>query len=95
MNNHYFKSFPLRLSCLLFFLLLQLSAGAKHHVLRILAIGNSFSEDAVENNLHELGKEQGTCIIVGNMYIGGMLAATPLDECRERYSSLSLPESEG
>ena len=71
MNNHYFKSFPLRLSFLLFFLLLQLSAGAKHHVLRILAIGNSFSEDAVENNLHELGMEQGTCIIVGNMYIGG------------------------
>lgn len=50
---------------------MQLSAGAKHHVLRILAIGNSFSEDAVENNLHELGMEQGTCIIVGNMYIGG------------------------
>ena len=40
-------------------------------VIRVLAIGNSFSEDVVEQHLHELGKAQGTTLIVGNLYIGG------------------------
>ena len=40
-------------------------------VLRILAIGNSFSEDAIENYLHELAAEAGIKMIIGNMYIGG------------------------
>lgn len=39
--------------------------------IRILAIGNSFSEDAVEQNLYELFKEDGTEAVIGNMYIGG------------------------
>ena len=40
-------------------------------VIRVLAIGNSFSEDVVEHHVHELGKAQGTTIVVGNLYIGG------------------------
>jgi len=40
-------------------------------VIKILAIGNSFSEDAIESNLYELAKEKGIKIIIGNMYIGG------------------------
>lgn len=39
--------------------------------LRVLAIGNSFSQDAVEQYLHELGKSEGYIMIIGNMYIGG------------------------
>lgn len=39
--------------------------------LRVLAIGNSFSQDAVEQYLHELGKVEGYVMIIGNMYIGG------------------------
>jgi dienelactone hydrolase len=39
--------------------------------IRVLAIGNSFSVDAVENNLFELGQEQGVTFIIGNLYIGG------------------------
>ena len=39
--------------------------------LRVLAIGNSFSMDAVEQNLHELGAADGVVLIVGDMYIGG------------------------
>lgn len=39
--------------------------------LRILAIGNSFSEDAVENNLCELLDAAGIPAIIGHMYIGG------------------------
>ena len=38
---------------------------------RILAIGNSFSEDAVEQNLHEIAAADGIDLIIGNMYIGG------------------------
>jgi len=40
-------------------------------VLKVLAIGNSFSEDAIENNLYDLAKAAGKKIIIGNMYIGG------------------------
>ena len=39
--------------------------------LKIIAIGNSFSEDAVENNLWELLDAAGIPAIVGNLYIGG------------------------
>lgn len=39
--------------------------------LRILAIGNSFSEDAVENNLWELLDAAGVPAVIGNLYIGG------------------------
>jgi hypothetical protein len=44
---------------------------AQNDVIRILAIGNSFSEDAVEEHLHSLAKEEGVTLIIGNMYIGG------------------------
>lgn len=40
-------------------------------VIRILAIGNSFSEDAIENNLYELASARGKKIVIGNLYIGG------------------------
>ena len=39
--------------------------------LRILAIGNSFSEDAVENNLWNMLDAAGIPAIVANLYIGG------------------------
>ncbi|TJZ60797.1 DUF4886 domain-containing protein [Sphingobacterium olei] len=40
-------------------------------ILKILAIGNSFSEDALENYLYELAVATEKKIIIGNMYIGG------------------------
>jgi len=40
-------------------------------VIRILAIGNSFSQDAAESYLDDLAKADGVRLIVGNMYIGG------------------------
>ena len=39
--------------------------------IRILAIGNSFSVDAVENYLYELGAAEGINLIIGNAHIGG------------------------
>lgn len=43
----------------------------KQGSIRILAIGNSFSQDAVEQYLYELGAAVGHDFIIGNMYIGG------------------------
>lgn len=39
--------------------------------LKVLAIGNSFSMDAVEQNLHEIAAAADVRMIIGNMYIGG------------------------
>ena len=40
-------------------------------VIKVLAIGNSFSQDAVEQYLYELAHAQGDSLIIGNAYIGG------------------------
>lgn len=39
--------------------------------LRVLSIANSYGEDAVEQNLHDIALADGHVIIIGNMYIGG------------------------
>src|SRR5574344_1217404 len=48
----------------------SLSVDAKR-VLKVLAIGNSFSVDAIEQNLYELAAAQGDSLVIGNSYIGG------------------------
>jgi len=54
---------------LLFIISLVFSLQARS--LKILAIGNSFSEDAIEQNLWELGAASGDTLVIGVMYIGG------------------------
>lgn len=39
--------------------------------IKILAIGNSFSQDAIEQNLHELAAAEGISTVIGNLFIGG------------------------
>ena len=39
--------------------------------IKILAIGNSFSADAVEQELYGLFEAAGQKVIIGNLYIGG------------------------
>lgn len=57
---------------LLFFLfMLVLSLPGQGKDIRILAIGNSFSEDAIEQYLYELALEGGDNLIIGNAYRGG------------------------
>ncbi|MBO4447026.1 MAG: DUF4886 domain-containing protein [Bacteroidales bacterium] len=62
-----------RLAAILFFLAtgVALHASGQGDTLRILSIGNSFSVDAVEQNLHEIAADAGKVYIIGNMYIGG------------------------
>ncbi len=50
-------------------LLSALAMDAK--TVRVLAVGNSFSEDAVDQYLHELALASGDTAIIGNLYIGG------------------------
>lgn len=40
-------------------------------IIKVLAIGNSFSEDALENYLYELADSKNIPIVIGNLYIGG------------------------
>lgn len=54
---------------LLFFLFTLAHLQAK--VIKVLAIGNSFSQDAVEQYLYELAHAQGDSLVIGNAYIPG------------------------
>jgi hypothetical protein len=63
-----------RFFVLVFFVFLALVpsfAAQPQKTVKILAIGNSFSVDAVEQNLYELTQSDGINLIIGNMYIGG------------------------
>ncbi len=65
------KNLLLAIICLCALFISPASAQNKQGILRILAIGNSFSEDAIESYLFELAKVENKQIIIGNMYIGG------------------------
>ncbi|KHJ39224.1 hypothetical protein PBAC_05380 [Pedobacter glucosidilyticus] len=46
------------------------SKSKKDSIVRILAIGNSFSEDAMEHFLFDLAKADGKKVIIANLFIG-------------------------
>lgn len=54
----------------------QVEVANNPKVVKILAIGNSFSQDAVEQYLHELANNAGITTIIGNMFIGGCTLET-------------------
>ena len=54
-------------------------AGENDRVIKILAIGNSFSADALEQHFYDLAKAEGIEVIIGNMYIGGSSLKKHLD----------------
>ena len=49
----------------------QVDSLQQDSIVRVLAIGNSFSQDAVEQYLWELADEAGVRMIIGNAYRGG------------------------
>ena len=61
----------MRLRLTLVLLAIASVLGLSARTLRILAIGNSFSRDAIEQNLHELALADGDTAIIGNLFIGG------------------------
>lgn len=74
----------MKLCKLTFIVLLMALAGVvmEARTIRVLGIGNSFSVDAIEQNLHELGMAGGDTIIVGNLYIGGCSLKRHVENCR-------------
>ena len=69
-----------RLTILSLMLLFSISLQAK--TIKVLAIGNSFSEDAVENYLYELAAAQGDPLVIGNAFIGGCSIDRHLDNLK-------------
>lgn len=67
------------------FILFCLPTQAK--VLKVLAIGNSFSQDAVEQYLYELAKAQGDSLVIGNAYIGGCTIESHYNNLRDNKPS--------
>ena len=57
--------------------------------IRILAIGNSFSQDATEQYLYELAEAAGIETIIANAYIGGCSLATHLANANSNSGSYS------
>lgn len=49
----------------------DITVTVEQGIVKILAIGNSFSQDAVEQYLYDLAKASGIEVVIGNMYIGG------------------------
>ncbi|MCA5004985.1 DUF4886 domain-containing protein [Sphingobacterium bovistauri] len=70
-------------------LFMTISVTAQEKVLKILAIGNSFSEDGIENYLYDLAKADGRKIIIGNMYIGGASVELHVKNSREDKAAYS------
>lgn len=52
-------------------MLLATLASVASEPIKVLTIGNSFSQDAVEQYLHEIAAADGQELIIGNMFIGG------------------------
>ncbi len=79
---------------LLLLMLLQLpvalrAGGAEDGVVKILAIGNSFSADAIENNLFDLAREKNIQAVVANLYIGGAPLTLHVANARENKNAYS------
>lgn len=67
--------------------LLLMVATSEAKTIKVLAIGNSFSQDAVEHYLYELAAAQGDSLIIGNAYIPGC----PIDR---HYDNLKTGKAE-
>ena len=61
----------LRRLLFIFLYFLFSAVGAQAKLIKVLAIGNSFSQDAIEQYLYELARAQGDSLVIGNAYIGG------------------------
>lgn len=65
------------------------SAQVQSDTLRVLAIGNSFSQDAIEQYLYELAAAGGKPVVIGNMYIGGAPLSLHWDNARADKAAYS------
>lgn len=61
--------------------------GQSEKSIRILAIGNSYSQDAMEQYLYDLFKAEGTEAVIGNMFIPGCNLETHWENVSENKNS--------
>lgn len=66
----------------LFSLLILSCTPRPSEPIRVLAVGNSFSMDAIEQNLWEIANSAGVDMVVGNLYIGGCSLERHLENLR-------------
>lgn len=86
MNHKNFKSIQtLFLIVFWSFLIPSFAEGA----IKILAIGNSFSEDAAESFVDDLAKANNIDVIIGNMYIGGCSLETHWNNANNNSAAYS------
>ena len=71
--------------------MLVLSLPGQGKDIRILAIGNSFSEDAIEQYLYELALEGGDNLIIGNAYRGRSEERRVGKECLSGWPRVRIP----
>lgn len=58
--------------------------------IRILAIGNSFSEDAIETYLYDIAKANNVKIIIGNLYIGAASLSQHVNNIKANSNAYSF-----
>lgn len=63
------------------------NVASPEKVIKVLSVGNSFSQDAVEQYLHELGMEEGYNIVIGNLFIGGCSLERHVNNIRKDASA--------
>lgn len=78
-----------KLSLIIIFFCLSLTLLSQEKAIKILAIGNSFSEDAIENYLYDLAKEVNQPVVIGNLYIGGASIELHTNNIKENKASYS------
>lgn len=61
-------------------------------ITKILAIGNSFSEDALEYYLHDVAKAAGETVMIGNLYIGGASLELHLQNAQNNTAAYDFRE---
>lgn len=63
------------------------NVASPEKVIKVLSVGNSFSQDAVEQYLYELGMEEGYNIVIGNLFIGGCSLERHVNNIRKDASA--------
>lgn len=86
------KQYKIVVICMCILLLLAGGVYAQQKTVRILAIGNSFSQDAVEQYLHELAEAEGISTIIGNMFIGGCSLERHVKNARDNAPAYAYRE---
>lgn len=87
MKKYHLNLLKLFVGTLILFFPFILSAGnLKTDTIRVLAIGNSFSRDAIDQYLYELAKAEDIPIIVGNMYVAGCSLERHVQNIRDNAS---------